>query len=356
MAESSVGISISAVGRAFPENYYDQETLIAAFKKHWSDRHFNLNRLEDLHRHVLVGGRHLALPLEAYEKLESFTESNRAYIEVSKELGARAIRDALETAGLEPADIDHLFFVTTTGIATPSIDASLINRLKLRSDVKRTPIFGLGCLGGTAGIARAADYLRAFPDHVAVVLSIELCSLTLQREDFSIPNIIASGLFGDGAAAAVLAGGNKKLDGPRILANRSFFYPDTEYVMGWDITSEGFGVVLSADVPKVVHENIGANVRQFLADCGLEKEQITSYVCHPGGPKVLQAFQDALDLPREALAFTWDSLQREGNLSSASVLMVLRDTMQNAPPPKGSYGLMLAMGPGFCSEIVLLQW
>jgi alkylresorcinol/alkylpyrone synthase len=189
-----------------------------------------------------------------------------------------------------------------------------------------------------------------------VVLSIELCSLTLQREDLSIPNIIASGLFGDGAAAAILAGSDRKFDGPRVLAHRSFFYTDTEYVMGWDITSDGFGVVLSADVPKVVHENIGANVGRFLADCGLEKEQIKSYVCHPGGPKVLEAFQDALDLPREALALTWDSLQSVGNLSSASVLMVLRDTMQDAPPPKGSYGLMLAMGPGFCSEIVLLQW
>jgi alkylresorcinol/alkylpyrone synthase len=356
MVGSAAGISIPAVGKAFPENYYDQETLIAAFKTHWSNRHFNLNRLEDLHRHVLVGGRHLALPLEAYEKLESFTESNRTYIELSKDIGERAIRDGLESAGLEPADIDHLFFVTTTGIATPSIDASLVNRLRLRPDVKRTPIFGLGCLGGTAGIARAADYLRAYTDHVAVVLSIELCSLTLQREDLSIPNIIASGLFGDGAAAAVLAGADKRLDGPRVLAHRSFFYTDTEYVMGWDITSDGFGVVLSADVPKVVHENIGSNVGRFLADCGLEKEQIESYVCHPGGPKVLKAFQDALGLPREALALTWNSLQREGNLSSASVLMVLRDTMQTAPPPKGSYGLMLAMGPGFCSEIVLLQW
>jgi alkylresorcinol/alkylpyrone synthase len=330
--------------------------LIEAFKKHWAGRHYNLDRLEDLHRHVLVGGRHLALPLEDYEKLTSFTDANRVFIDKAKDLGARALLDGLETAGLVPRDIDHIFFVTTTGVATPSIDALLVNRLNLRTDVKRTPIFGLGCLAGAAGVARAADYLRGFPDQVAALLSVELCSLTLQREDLSVPNIIASGLFGDGAAAAILVGENRPAEGPRIIGSRSFFYPDTEGVMGWNITREGFGVVLSADVPNVVHEHIGANVNQFLSENGLDRDQISSFVCHPGGPKVLQAFQDSLGLPEEALASTWDSLRRVGNLSSASVLMVLRDTMNGSRPSAGSYGLMLAMGPGFCSEIVLLQW
>lgn len=349
-------MKIASVGRAFPANYYDQEELIAAFKKHWAGRHHNLNRLEDLHRHVLVGGRHLALPLEAYEKLQTFTDSNRVYIDVAKELGAKALLDGLEMAGLGPRDVDHLFFVTTTGIATPSIDALLMNRLNLRTDVKRTPIFGLGCLAGTAGVARAADYLRAFPDQVAVVVAVELCSLTLQRKDLSIPNIIASGLFGDGAAAAVLVGASRSADGPRILSSRSFFYPDTEEVMGWNITREGFGVMLSADVPKVVHEHIGANVDQFLSENGLHRDNISSFICHPGGPKVLQAFQDSLHLPEKALASSWESLRRVGNLSSASVLMVLRDGMNGARPSAGSYSLMTAMGPGFCSEFVLLQW
>lgn len=349
-------MKVASVGRAFPEHYYDQETLIAAFKKQWAGRHYNLRRLEDLHRHVLVGGRHLALPLEAYERLHTFTDSNRIYIETARDLGARALLDGLEIAGLDRRDIDHLFFVTTTGVATPSIDALLVNRLNLRTNVKRTPIFGLGCLAGAAGVARAADYLRAFPDQVAVLVSVELCSLTLQREDLSIPNIVASGLFGDGAAAAVLVGENRQAIGPRVLASRSFFYPDTEEVMGWNITNEGFGVVLSADVPKVVQEHIGTDVDRFLVENGLEKEQISSFVCHPGGPKVLQAFQDVLGLPEEALALTWDSLRKVGNLSSASVLMVLRDAMDSARPSEGSFGLMLAMGPGFCSEIVLLQW
>jgi alkylresorcinol/alkylpyrone synthase len=349
-------VIIASVGRAFPEHYYDQATLIAAFKKHWAGRHYNLDRLEDLHRHVLVGGRHLALPLEAYQNLQTFEDSNRVYIETAKEIGAQALLDGLGKANLRPRDVDHLFFITTTGVATPSIDALLVNRLQLRADVKRSPIFGLGCLAGAAGVARAADYLRGFPDQVVVLLSVELCSLTLQKDDLSIPNIIASGLFGDGAAAAVVVGKNRKAEGPRILGSRSFFYPDTEYVMGWNVTGDGFGVVLSADVPKIVRNHIGENVEQFLADHGLDRNQIVSFICHPGGPKVLEAFEDSLQLPEEALAPTWDSLRRLGNLSSASILMVLHDAMKGTRPPTGSYSLMVAMGPGFCSEMVLLQW
>ena len=347
---------IAAVGRALPENYYDQETLIAAFKKHWGTRHYNLDRLERLHQNVLVGGRHLALTLEEYERLESFTESNHAYIRCAVELGSRAIDDGLVAAGLQRRDIDHIFFVTSTGVATPSIDALLSNRLSLRPDVKRTPIFGLGCLAGAAGIARAADYLRAYPDQVAVLVSVELCSLTLQRRDLSIPNIIASGLFGDGAAAVVQVGAERANGSPSVVASRSIFYPRTEEVMGWDITEEGFRVVLSADVPNVVREHVRDDVESFLADQNLGLEQISSYVCHPGGPKVLEALQAALDLPAGALALTWESLKSLGNLSSASVLMVLRDTLEHRRPAAGSYGLMLAMGPGFCSELVLLRW
>ncbi|MFQ5789855.1 MAG: type III polyketide synthase [Acidobacteriota bacterium] len=354
-------MQIAAVGRSFPENYYEQDTLIAALKKLWSGRHYNLERLESLHRNVLVGGRHLALPLEGYQKLRSFTDANDAFIRCAVELGERAIKDGLKAAGLEPGDIDHLFFVSTTGIATPSIDAHFINRLPLRADVKRTPLFGLGCVGGAAGVARATDYLRAYPSQVAVLVSVELCSLTLQREDLSIANIIASGLFGDGAAAVVLMGEQRQrsassVAGPRVLTSRSVFYPHTERVMGWDITREGFRIVLSADVPRVVQERTRSDVDRFLADEGLSLDDISTFVCHPGGPKVLQAFQEALGLPAEALSITWDSLRRDGNMSSASVLMVLRETMMEHCPRAGSYGLMIAMGPGFCSELVLLQW
>jgi alkylresorcinol/alkylpyrone synthase len=345
---------IAGVGRALPDHYYPQETLLSALRDFWGTRFHNPRRLDDLHRNVLVGGRHLALPMEDYPKLSNFGEANDAFIRVAVELGERAIHDALARASLEPCDIRHLFFVSVTGLATPSIDARLINRMDLRPDVKRTPIFGLGCVAGGAGLARAADYLRAFPDEVAVLLSVELCSLTLQREDLSIPNLIASGLFGDGAAAVALTGRDVVRPGPEIVATRSVFYPNTEHVMGWEIQSSGFRVVLSADVPRIAR-GIRKDVDDFLASQGLTLRDIDRFVCHPGGPKVLEAVEEALELKHGALEFSWRSLREVGNLSSASVLMVLGDTLEEAPP-RGAWGLLLAMGPGFCSELVLIRW
>jgi alkylresorcinol/alkylpyrone synthase len=198
--------------------------------------------------------------------------------------------------------------------------------------------------------------VRAFPDQVAVLLSVELCSLTLQREDLSIPNLIASGLFGDGAAAAVVVGDGRPAAGPEIIATRSVFYPDSEEVMGWDITSEGFRIVLSAAVPEVVRQYLRRDVDAFLGDHGLSREDVAVWVSHPGGPKVLEAMQEALELPEAALETTWRSLREVGNLSSTSVLLVLEETLEQRRPDAGTYGMMLAMGPGFCSELVLLRW
>jgi alkylresorcinol/alkylpyrone synthase len=346
---------IAAVGSALPPHFYDQDALIDAFKEHWAERHFNLERLEALHRNVLVGGRHLALPMERYAELTTFGRANDAWIEVSQELGEIAVRRSLERAGLAVGDIDCLITVTVTGVATPSLDARLMNRLGLAPGVTRMPIFGLGCVAGTAGVARAADYVRAYRDRTAVLLSVELCSLTLQREDLSIPNLIASGLFGDGAAAAVVTGSDVPSSGPEIVASRSVFYPDSERVMGWDISESGFGIVLSADVPDVVRRHLRGDVDAFLADWGLDRSDIDVWVSHPGGPKVLEAVQDALELDEAALATAWRSLREVGNLSSTSVLLVLEEVLA-APPEPGRYGMMLAMGPGFCSELVLLRW
>jgi len=347
---------IAAVGSALPPHYYDQDTLLEAFKRHWAERHYNLDRLEALHRNVLVGGRHLALPIEEYERLERWGQANDAWISVAQEVGERAIRDALQKAKLDTDDVDTLITVTVTGVATPSLDARLMNRLGLPSRVKRVPIFGLGCVAGTAGIARAADYVRAFPDQVAVLLSVELCSLTLQRQDLSIPNLIASGLFGDGAAAAVVVGSGRPNSGPEILDSRSVFYPDSEGVMGWEISEEGFRIVLSADVPEVVRRHLRHDVDAFLAQHDLCRDDVSVWVSHPGGPRVLEAMQETLELPSEALESAWRSLREVGNLSSTSVLLVLQDTMEQKAPGPGAYGMMLAMGPGFCSELVLLRW
>lgn len=366
---------IVSIGRALPDHYYDQDTLLAAFREVWGDQFHNPARLEQIFANVLVGGRHLALPLEGYRALSSFTDSNTAFIRCATDLGARALQDAAEIAHLELDDLAQLIFVSSTGIATPSVDAKLVNRLGLRPDIRRTPLFGLGCMAGAGGLARLADLLRANPTQTGAVLSVELCSLTLQREDGSVANLVSSGLFGDGAACALLVGPEHPMAargdaGPEIIATRSSFYPDTEGVMGWEITAEGFKVVLSADVPKMVLEHVRRDVEGFLADHDLTLSEIVSHVYHPGGPRVLEAFQQALGLPRKALALSYDSLLERGNLSSASVLLILRDVLEgkgtcmrpdgsarkNSRPAPGDYGLLLAMGPGFCTELVLLRW
>ncbi|RYE93407.1 MAG: type III polyketide synthase [Myxococcales bacterium] len=354
--EGQRGPQVVSVGTALPPHQATQEQLTAALRGLWAGAHHNVERLEQLHRAVGVQGRHLALPIEQYAELTSFGARNGAWQRVALDLGEQAVRAALAGAGLEPRDLDHVFFVTVTGIATPSIDARLVNRLGLRPDVKRSPLFGLGCVAGAAGLARASDYLRAFPGQRALLLSVELCSLTLQREDMSIANIIASGLFADGAAAVVLAGQEHAGRGPRVLATESVFYPDTERVMGWDVVDGGFKVVLSAKVPQIVLEHIRGDVDRFLARHGVQLSQVKHVVAHTGGPKVLQAFEQALELREGALGRSWASLREVGNLSSASVLFVLGEMLASGEASEGDLGLMVAMGPGFCAELVLLRW
>lgn len=349
-------MKIASVGAAFPPQYYSQERLLEEFKRAWSPQLYNQDRLEALHKNVMVGGRHLALPIEEYSNLEGWGQSNDAWIRVAQDVGEQAIRRALTQAGFEPADVDCIIFVSVTGVATPSIDARLVNRLDLSPRVKRLPIFGLGCVGGAAGIARAADYVKAYPEEVAVLLSVELCSLTLQLQDLSIPNLISSGLFGDGAAAVIVVGEERPAPGPRIVATRSVFYPDTERVMGWEVSEKGFQVVLSAEVPEMARLNLRQDVDDFLGAQGLSRSDILSWVVHPGGPKVVSAVEAALELQPDALDLTRQSLETVGNLSSTSVLLVLQETMRSRPPEPGSYGMLLAMGPGFCSELVLLKW
>jgi len=211
-------------------------------------------------------------------------------------------------------------------------------------------------VAGAAGIARAADYVRAYATQAAALVSVELCSLTIQREDLSVANLISSGLFGDGSAAVVVTGDQLSAMGPEIVATRSVFYPETEHMMGWKITERGFQIVLSPEVPTLIRENLGGNMDSFLADHGLKRGNIGSWVLHTGGPKVLEATADALGLHDGQLDASWNCLKKVGNLSSASVLVVLEDVMRNRRPEPGTWGILAAMGPGFCSELVLLKW
>lgn len=349
---------IQSVARAVPTTWLPQAELSSALCDLWGEGRptFNRGRVDQLHASVQVRGRHLAIPKEEYRVLDSFEKRNRVWVREALKLGEEAVRGAVRSAGLQLTDIDVLCFTTITGLATPSIDARLVNALGLRPDVKRMPLFGLGCVAGVAGTARVSDALRAFPGQTAVLLSVELCSLTVQREDISVANFIAAGLFGDGAAAAVIRGGDHLGTGPRVLATESVFYPDTEGVMGWDFKDSGFNIVLSADVPTMVKKHLRGNVDGFLAKHGLTRGDMKHFVAHTGGPKVLEAFEEALELPPEALARSWESLRSVGNLSSASVLFVMADLLESKTAKPGDYGLMVAMGPGFCSELVLLRW
>ena len=351
---------IAGAGSAFPKQYYSQAVLLAALREYWKDSLENPRMLDQVFAHSGVDGRHLVLPLERYYSLQNFGDFNQVWIEAAQELGERAIRCAMARAGLELSRIGALFFVSVTGVASPSIDARLINRMRLPLNLRRTPIFGLGCVAGAAGVARAADYVRAYPDQVAVLLAVELCSLTLQREDLSMANLVSAGLFGDGAAAVVVAGADVAetgvdIPGPRILATKSVFYPGTEDVMGWDISEKGFRIVLSREVPNVVRDHLGPDVDAVLAEYGFTREDVGSWVLHTGGPKVLEAAEESLGLQSGEVKISWDCLRRMGNLSSASVLCVLEETMERRPAA-GTLGVLAALGPGFCSEVVLLRW
>ncbi len=347
---------IAGVASAFPRQYYRQEEIAAALKHHWATQLDNPKVLDRLLTRVGVEGRHLALPIEAYDELKTWGKANDVWIEVAEDLAEQSLCKALTRAGVTEDDVDAIFFVSVTGVASPSIDARLMNRMHLRPNVKRNPLFGLGCVAGAAGIARAADYVRAYPDHIAALISVELCSLTWQRSDLSVANIISSGLFGDGSAAVIIAGEERRAGGPRILATRSSFYRGTEDVMGWDISEEGFKIVLSSEVPNMVRKHLARDVDGFLAEYDLSRDDIESWIMHTGGPKVLDATAEALDLPAGALDVSWESLRRVGNLSSASVLLVLEEFMNRRRPAAGSYSLLVAMGPGFCAELVLLRW
>jgi alkylresorcinol/alkylpyrone synthase len=357
--------AIAGVRGVLPDHVYRQEEITEVLGRvvlgSANARPEKRNLLARLHAAAGVRTRHLVLPLEAYADLGGFGASNDVFIDAGTRLGEQAVRAALDAAGLVPQDVDLLMTTSVTGVAAPSLDARLVSRLGLRHDVKRIPIFGLGCVAGAAGIARLHDVLRGDPDGVAVLLSVELCSLTFQKDDDSTANLVSSGLFGDGAAAVVMVGERRAramgLDAaPRVVDTRSRFYPDTERVMGWDIGGSGFRIVLAATVADVVKAHLRDDVDGFLDEHGMKVADVDTWVAHPGGPKVIAAIVDALDLEPGALDVTRRSLAAIGNLSSSSVLHVLEQTLAQGPPAAGTPGVLLAMGPGFCAELVLLQW
>lgn len=348
--------SIVGVSTAFPSHYYTQAELSQALLE-WSKESdgFDAARLKKLFSAVKVEGRHLALPLARYRELEGLGAHNAEWVRVGLELGERAVRECLELGGIAPNEVQLFASSTVTGIAVPSLEARLMNRLGFAADCRRVPLFGLGCVAGAAGVSRVSDYLVGHPTHAALLLCVELCSLTFQPDDLSVANLIACGLFADGAACVLLVGDEHPLAVRaklEIAATRSVLFPNTEGVMGWDVVDSGFRIVLGNEVPELARTALARNVRAFLAEHGLGPSQILRWVAHPGGPAVIDAMERGLELPNGTLDGSRDALARIGNLSSASVLAILQDSMQ--ADPRRVPGLLVAMGPGFCAELVLL--
>ncbi|MFT6534193.1 MAG: alkylresorcinol/alkylpyrone synthase [Alpinimonas sp.] len=352
--------NIIAVAPVLAENVYEQSVIADELAPLVTSDRGKQAVMKRLHSSSKIATRHTILPLESYRSLTSFSEANDLFITSGTDLAEKAIRLALQKSNLVAADIDFFFFTSVTGISAPSLDAILAARLGMRSNVKRVPSFGLGCVAGASALARVHDYLSGHPKEIALVVSLELCSLTIQRNDSSMANLVASGLFGDGATAVILAGEESGLETgpgcPEIIATGSRLYPETTDVIGWNVGSSGFRIVLSAGVPAVIEQNLANDVANLLAPHGLSSLDVSVWVAHAGGPRVLEAFETSLDLTAGQLHRSWSSMNRVGNLSSSSVLHVLGDTLEAQDAAPGAYGLLFALGPGVSSEIILMKW
>ena len=373
---------VVAVAPVLPDHAYPQDEISEVIGPLVTADARRAGLMHRLHSNSGVRKRHLALPLGDYAALGgSFGATNAVFVEQGLLLAERACREALAAAGLEAGDVDHVFTTSVTGVAAPSLDMLLVERLGLRTDVRRTPSFGLGCAGGAGGLARVHDYLAGRPRDVAMLISVELCSLTLQHRDDSPANLVASGPFGDGAAAVVLVGDQHRLarptrlrpaprrpahrhagaarrTGPRpatVLDTRSRIYPGTTDDLGWEVRDSGFAIVLSAHLPDLLRAHLLADVKGLLAEHALTPAQVPTWVVHAGGPKILDAVQAALDLTDDDLRHSRESLAEAGNLSSASVLHVLSRTLEHSSAPSGSPVVLMAFGPGVSTELVLLR-
>jgi alkylresorcinol/alkylpyrone synthase len=343
---------IVSIGTAVPP-YELQQTEAKSFAQQiFGDLEEHLLAVFD---HAAIDRRFISCPVEWYWETHTFAERNALYIQMASTLAAEAVQHCLQQANVRADQIDHLIFVSTTGIATPSIDAYLINQLGFSPHIRRTPIWGLGCAGGVAGLSRAYEYTKGFPTARVLLVTVELCSLTFCPQDHEKSNIVATSLFGDGAAAVLVVGDEiEAAHAPVIVDSLSTLWLDSLEVMGWDVVEDGLKVVFSKDIPIIVHQQVKPLVDRFLAHCHVSLEDIVSMISHPGGKKVLAAYEQALALSNEKFRFSYDILRQYGNMSSATVLFVLQQVMETKP--KTGFGLMTTLGPGFSSELLLLRW
>ncbi|WNB93673.1 3-oxoacyl-[acyl-carrier-protein] synthase III C-terminal domain-containing protein [Bacillus sp. NEB1478] len=355
---------IAAVETVNPPHRISQNETMEFARNLFKGAFSDIERLLKVFQNGEISSRYFVMPIDWFKEKKSFQEKNDLYIDFATNLGSECIRKCMEKSknhNLSYEDIDAIFFISSSGLSTPSIEARIMNILPFSSHTKRIPIWGLGCAGGASGFSRANDYCIAYPKSNVLVLSVELCSLTFQHEDLSKSNLVGTSLFADGVACALICGdesshlAEKPEIFPYILDTMSTLKPHSEDVMGWEVKDTGLYVVFSRDIPNIIRTWLEPNVNEFLERNKLNGEQITHFVAHPGGKKVLQAYVDALGLPISKTDISREVLMSNGNMSSVTVFYVLKKFM-DGELTNGDLGVMAALGPGFSSELLLLEW
>ncbi|MBU8906378.1 type III polyketide synthase [Desertibacillus haloalkaliphilus] len=358
--------AILSVSTHKPEHTVTQEEAIELARETFREEFVDIERLLRVFNNGQIKQRHFAMPLHWYDKEHSFKERNDLYVECAVNYGVSAVKKCLENQlflkhRIDCREIDAIYFISSTGLSTPSIEARIANRLPFKSDVKRIPIWGLGCAGGAAGISRAYEHCLAYPTSKVLVVCIELCSLTFQRDDQTKSNLIGTSLFADGAACVLLVGDevrdrlSKHQSLPHIVATNSQLLPDSEDVMGWDVEDDGLYVVFARSIPILVEQWFSTIVEQFLQSHQLTVDHVDYFIAHPGGKKVLDAYDQMFDSKRDMTSISREVLKHNGNMSSPTVLYVLLEFMKQLPQA-GKTGLIGALGPGFSSELLLVEW
>lgn len=346
---------IVSLATAVPPNKIEQEEAKEFAAKFFHRAYPDIQRRLGIFENARIKSRYLCEPREWFSSEKTFLEKNTAYIEWACRLGEEAAKKCLDAAGIKPESVDYLLYVSTTGLATPSIDARLINRLGMSSHTQRSPVWGLGCAGGAAGLSQAYQFVKGNPKAKVLLVAVELCGLTFQFGDMSLANLTATALFGDGAAAVLVAGEDASKDGVEIIDSQSTLWPDTYEVMGWDIMNEGMQVVFAKSIPEVIRKLMKQNAEEFLAKHGLGLRDITHFILHPGGARVMDAYEEVFQLPPERLRHSAEVLAEYGNMSSPTVLFVLERFLKERNGHPKAYGLLTAVGPGFSSENLLLR-
>lgn len=353
--------SISTLKLPFSLNQSNVELFT---KELFQEKIPNLNRLLKVFENGEIENRHFCVPLEWHKQNHSFEERNNLYIEYAVHFSVEAIEKCLSNSAfldtpISTEEIDAIIFVSSSGISTPSIDARVMNKLPFSDRLKRIPIWGLGCAGGASGVSRAFDYCLAHPTEKVLVVSIELSSLTFQPNDFSKSNLVGCSLFADGAACILVCGDEVEIHHqkpiPYIMNTASKWMPDSEDVMGWDIKNDGLHVIFSKSIPTIITKWLGPFIENFFQEQQVPLHKLQHFIAHPGGKKVLQAYEETLGLTEQHTSTSREILKKYGNMSSPTVLYVLEQFMLKEIK-NNEIGLLVALGPGFSGESVLLQW